>query len=460
MAGRMKEGYRYLMDHQIVTLLSLSLVILCFAGVGNVPIVGMIGIILCTMGCLYGGMAVDLWVLVPLLLFDGISIYSSWETYGTIAKGFSQTQAIFTVVYLLMACLEEEERLSLRRFCISWMGIMAIVGMMQFMHKALIGEAARAGGVLGAPNAFGICLVVSWLALIGTKAEGKQKGFWTGFLRGTEPLLLSALALTLSMGSFVAMAMGILVVFWRRGKDSSWKEAGVFCCRLLARASVGVGLGLLMYIASRRTNYPWLAIPVFLYILAAARHWQEFICFLEDFPRRTAVVSGFGVVVAALSVLSRPSAAATFAERLKMMKNGLGYIGRNPVFGVGPYQWRGLNLQDSDIYFNTWHIHNVFIHIGVELGLVAMAMLVVLVVRHFLKRGEDEMKPASAAFLVHNMMDTDFFFEAVPILALLMVSRPKSGGRKIKAAAARLIFAAFGGIFIYNLVYSLSGLFL
>ena len=59
----------------------------------------------------------------------------------------------------------------------------------------------------------------------------------------------------------------------------------------------------------------------------------------------------------------------------QMMRNGLGDIGVNPLLGVGPYQWRMLNLQDSDTYFNTWHIHNILIHVAVEMGLVAAAFL-------------------------------------------------------------------------------------
>ena len=83
----------------------------------------------------------------------------------------------------------------------------------------------------------------------------------------------------------------------------------------------------------------------------------------------------------------RPSALATFAERIEMMENGLGYILFHPVLGLGPSQWRSWNMFDGDKYFGTWHIHNFLIHIGVELGLIAMAALAVIVLRHFRKTG-------------------------------------------------------------------------
>ncbi len=442
-------------DHHIITILFLSLVILCFAGVGNVYIVGTVGIFLCIFGCTQGEAVVDFWVLIPLLIFDLIGLLSSLVTYGTIAEGFARTQTIFTVIYLLMSYLKEEERDTLRCLCVSWVGFMAAVGILQFIHKTMARGAVRAGGILGGANAFGICLVIGWFALLNCSREEKERDFQTRFPECLEPLILAALALTLSMGSFVSMAIGILALFFYKKKKNPWKPAGIFVCQLLARASVGIGLGILMYIASRKTDLPWLSILIFMYLLAAAWYWKKFLCFLKDFPRRAAVASGMGVIVAAVAVISRPSAAATFAERLRMMKNGLGYIWVDPLLGVGANQWRVMNLYDSDIYYNTWHIHNMFINIGVELGLVAMAMLIVVAFRHFMKKGDDELKSGSAAFLFHNLMDVGFFYEAIPVLVLLTVSRPQKEGKRVKAVTVKALFVLCAVVFAYSLAYNL-----
>lgn len=37
-------------------------------------------------------------------------------------------------------------------------------------------------------------------------------------------------------------------------------------------------------------------------------------------------------------LLFRSNAASTFTERFQMMRNGLGYLFREPVLGLGPYQ--------------------------------------------------------------------------------------------------------------------------
>ena len=100
---------------------------------------------------------------------------------------------------------------------------------------------------------------------------------------------------------------------------------------------------------------------------ALAMCWSTFDRFLRACPRVAASISATGFLVAAAAVTVRPSSLATFAERLEMMRNGMGYLAENPLLGVGPYQWRLLNLADGDKYFNTWHIHNVLIHVGVEM---------------------------------------------------------------------------------------------
>ena len=138
-----------------------------------------------------------------------------------------------------------------------------------------------------------------------------------------------------------------------------------------------------------------------------------------------------------------------------MMKNGLGYIWVDPLLGVGANQWRVMNLYDSDIYYNTWHIHNMFINIGVELGLVAMAMLIVVAFRHFMKKGDDELKSGSAAFLFHNLMDVGFFYEAIPVLVLLTVSRPQKEGKRVKAVTVKALFVLCAVVFAYSLAYNL-----
>ena len=101
------------------------------------------------------------------------------------------------------------------------------------------------------------------------------------------------------------------------------------------------------------------------------------------------------------------------ASAFAMMANGLGYLFVDPITGVGAMQWKTLNLQDADPFFNTNHIHNVFIHVGVEFGLIAMISLIVIAVRVFIKRYREAQHGEDAAFLFHLLTDTGFYYVGI-----------------------------------------------
>lgn len=135
-----------------------------------------------------------------------------------------------------------------------------------------------------------------------------------------------------------------------------------------------------------------------------------------------------------------------------MIRNGLGYISAQPVLGIGPYQWRRLNLYDGDTYFNTWHIHNIFIHVGVELGLIAMAMLLVTLIRHITKKEDSAGRGGFTAAVVHNLMDTSFFYMATVPFLMMTAGRDEEKEHRLGTAAVKCIFGAFSVLFLWNFI--------
>lgn len=444
-----------LLDHYLVLLLFLALVLLTLLSAETPLLTSLLGLILCITGVVQRRAKVDLWILIPLILYQAFSIISFCMAYNGASTGmiadFISAQAFYPVIYLLMAFLDEGERLWLKRLCLFWTGFVAAAGLIQFMLRAMDGRAARLNGVFGNPNAMGAFLVIGWLVLNGL--TDREKDFGLGRL---EPLLLTVLALTLSMGSFVSMAAGVLVLILSQARGGTWRETLAFACDLLARAGFGVGLGVLMYTAARRSGQPWLCVPLALYLLAVMFFWNRFRSFLRDFPKAAAAMTALGALVAVAVILSRPSSIATFQERLAMMRNGFAYLTVHPLWGLGPYRWRAYNYLDSDLYFNTYHIHNVPLHIGVELGLPAMAMALAVLVRRFVKKSEPGHIAGYTAFVVHNLIDTSFFYTGITAMTLMTVGEPGSGGRQLPAAVVRLIFAAYAAMFAVYLFYGLG----
>ena len=204
-----------------------------------------------------------------------------------------------------------------------------------------------------------------------------------------------------------------------------------------------------MYITARQTQVPWFCLILLVWLAALTAQWETFGRFLQACPVAAAGLSGAGVLVAGAIVAIRPSAAATFAERIEMWRNGCGYLLVHPLLGLGPDQWWRWNMHDGDTFFQTLHIHNLLLHTGVELGLIALAALLVIIVRHFVKSGD----PAAFVFLFHNMMDITFFNLGVTSLTLVAAGEPQKGGVRLSAKTVRVLFAVLLAHFAYVVLY-------
>jgi len=444
MADSIGRRFDALLDHYVVACLFLAALLLAFGGGGDVKKVSKKR---CFSGAVIGLLCGCLCMAAVMLLWNFFSMISSYRACGNVIDGYASTQMLYPVMYLLLSCLKADERRLLRQLCAAWGIAAAAAGIAKFTYNALrLGTSPRLSGILGNPNAMGIFLVVAWFILLDCELP---------LLRRLEPVLFAALALTLSMGSFLSMAAGILVLFALRARQSALRAALPYLSRLLAKASLGVGTGILLYLAAARTLVPAVCLVPLAYLAALVLLWEKFDRFLTASPRAAAAIAACGVLVAGAAVLVRPSSAATFAERLEMMGSGLHYLFQSPLTGVGPYQWRMLDLYDGGKYFNTWHIHNQWIHVGVELGLPALFCLAFVAARFLRRPKTDAQKAGFTAFLVHNLMDTSFFYMGITTLALFGGADPE--GKPLPPVLVRLLFILPALLFACGLFASLRG---
>lgn len=445
MLHREERVFDSLIDHYVIACIVLALFVLSLIGVGNLPVACLAGLLLCLAGLTQRRARVDLWVFVPLLVYVLMCFASAAAAGEDISAGYGPFHALFPTVYLLACCLEEGDRRSLKLCCALWTAAAGGAGIAAFVFRAVTrGSAGRMGGILGNPNAMGIFLVMGWfLVLCCTEADKT--------LSPLEPLVLMGAAMTLSMGSFVAMAVGVLVLLAEKKRRAGWGDTLAYACRVLAKASLGMGTGLLIYLAGARTGAPWLTLPLAAYGVALMALWRQFEEFLEAKPTLAALLTAGGVLVAAAAIAVRPSALDTFAERLEMMGSGLHYLTQSPLLGVGPFQWRLLDLHDGGTYFNTWHIHNAVLHVGVEMGWIAMAALVIIALRVLTRPASPAGRALAAAYLAHNMLDTSFFYLGVTALALTAAGGLEQEGRELDGKWIRLLFACLAALFLYGL---------
>lgn len=448
----MKEKIEYyhnvLVRHYLVVLLFMALVALTIAGIGSRRIVGLIGCTLCAVAFTKGEAKIDLWILIPLLVYESLNALSSMRISGDVFHGFFNTQIIYPVIYFMLAYLSNNERLWLHRLCALWAGIISACGVFQFVHSALEGNVSRLEGCLGNPNALGIFLVVSWFAMKDSQSDDEETGIIDGLLKRMEPVLLTALALTLSMGSFLSMAVGIFVLLIRKSRYSTRNELFAYSLCMAAEVLLGVSPGILLYFVAVMTDIKWIAAFIIMYLISLAFYWPVLKRFLIVHKRLRLIITFAGVFMAVPVLLFRSNAISTFIERFQMMRNGLGYLFQEPVLGVGPYQWRYLNMSDGDIYFNTWYIHNSLIHIGVELGLIAMAMLMIIIFRRCRKGGREI--AGFFAFVMHNMIDTGFFYPGLTALTVMTTANPNNRGHTLSRLTANVFFAVLFAIFVYT----------
>ena len=440
-----------LIEHRIFIFIILGLAIL-FVNAGRKPSVDIAsGILLCMAGITETrSVKVDSRIFVMLVLYTVFGFASSYIIYGTIAKGYAATHIIFPIMYLTMSYLSDDEQSLLRRLCIIFGFLLAFTGLVQFVYVSLVQSSIRLGGLIGNPNQLGMLLVICYFIFIRSVEHDREKNsLWVSI----EPIMLSAIALTLSLGSIIAMEAGMLIILISKIRENGKKAVFMFALRILAKINIGMGLGILLYISAAKSGMPWLSLPVLIYILIFAVNWKRFNCYLMKSRLATAIIAASTVVLGMLIIMSRPSAAQTFTERIEMMQDGARYFSVNPIFGIGSYNWRHINTVSGGKIFGTTQIHNTFLHTGVEMGIPAMLSLAAIAITGLLKNKNIYARAADFAFFLHSLADVIFFNVGTTSLLIASNGEPSLKGRYVTPVLSKIIYAVFMAVSFVTLYW-------
>lgn len=443
------EQHRSRSASVLVIVLILALAILTMSGVGTTAILSLIGMAICAVCFFRREVRIDWWIFVPLAIYVAMNFISSYVIHDNPLCGYGRLHIIFLSVYAATCCLRDREMQLLRVLCIGWAAFAASCAIIAFTVQSFEIASTRLSFVIGTPNGLAIFLVLSWFALqsscMSPKDNRPEK--LLAIVRRFEPVILIALTMTLSIGSLCALAVGIIVMSISKARQTrSLSETLNFVTTILAKVFLCIVIGLLMYMSAERAQMPILCVVILLYIIVMICLWDRFTQFLNGNQKFSLVVSVVGLVCIPFAIFMRPNVFATFSERLAMVGNGIGYLGENPLVGVGAFNWRALNLQDVDMYYNTNHIHNAFIHTGVEFGWIAMIALIVIAIRLFIKHYKQAQHGEDAAFLFNMLTDTGFFYVGIVSTFILTAGGSTTPAKKITIIGTKLLFAALFAI--------------
>lgn len=355
---RSKSILAWSLDNYVLTLLSLTLMALCFAGLGMPFLTCIIGLFLCVIGISRRQFTVNTVSLLALSGYIAWCMLSSFFVKGDAMQGYASMQAILPVLFLLIGTFNSVDKVKLRKVLVVWTALVAMANLLElFVTTFSGGVVTRVSGVFDNPNYTGVFLVLGWFTVLDMQGDAPS----SSLLSKIEPLILSALVLTLSMGSYLTACVGVLivVVLSCRG-DYSFHNVTESFISFVVRAVMGSSPGLLLYLVMTRTTYTWFSVIILVWLIALMWYWEPCITYLRSAACLKCVAVAVGIIGIVIMLVIRPSALETIQERIYMIRNGLGYARNNLLFGVGSFHWHELNLLDSDKCFNSWCVHNAF----------------------------------------------------------------------------------------------------
>jgi hypothetical protein len=314
-----------------------------------------------------------------------------------------------------------------------WLGVAGRVGAWGFPAQGLW----RASSTLTYPNA-----TAALLASVSLVVLGRLTG-----TPGSVPLVLAAtglltgLAATMSRAGALALVVGLLVLAGLRGLG------------VTARAMVGPVVGalvatiaLLPSLLAAGPPRPALALVglgaglVLAAMVGRVRRWAALLLLGGVLVAGLLPVAGDGMGGAAQTVANAAQTVANARvnlaspDRTGALHAALRLVAQHPPTGTGPGQadlrWKGHN-RGSQLYV---YVHNEYLQVAAELGLVGLALLVVLLVEimRMLWRARPTgpgdaraswagVVAAAAAFAVHSGFDFVWHLPAIVLTVTLLV---------------------------------------
>jgi O-antigen ligase len=373
---------------------------------------------------------------VPALALAGWAVVDD-ALVGVAGAAVGPALLLVGVVAVLVVCrrLHSEDRefllagvigIGLLVALTGWLGVASRVGPWAFQAQGLW----RASSTLTYPNATAAVLAAISLVVLGRLASTPASMPLAVAAAG----LLTGLAATMSRAGILALVVGLVVL------------AALLGVRATARAAVGPFAGALVALLGLLPSMPAASPPrpmLALVGLAAGLALAAMVARLRRWP--TLALLGVVLVVAVAGLLGSGGGVAGAAHRVAEARVNLAspdrtgalhaalrLVAQQPLTGTGPghadLRWKGRD-HGSQLYA---YVHNEYLQVTAELGLVGLVLLVVLLVAlaRLLWRARPTgpadaswagVVAAAAAFAVHSGLDFVWHLPAIVLTVTLLV---------------------------------------
>jgi O-antigen ligase len=292
---------------------------------------------------------------------------------------------------------------------------------------ALVNEGLwRASSTLTYANATAAVLAPLALMALARAAAEPDRLRW----RLAAVVLIVGVGATLSRAGFAALALGILVLLWRRG----WQRLAPVALPVLLGAAAATA-GVIAAAPDRLPSRPLMAMATLVCGMALSvvrfrhsRHWFR----IAAVPCAAVFLFGGATLAHAAGAVSPKRLTVSSPDRADEWNTTLAVVGRHPILGVGPTH---LNLtwatRDGHLRYAK-ATHNEFLQLAAEQGLPALAVTAatLLVIGLALTKrtaSDSDGWPAAgalaalAAFVLASSFDFTWHVPLLPIVAAALI---------------------------------------
>ena len=346
-----------------------------------------------------------------------------------------------SIVFLAISGLDNMEREKAARVMLWLTGLFAFISICSY--AGIIGingmvSNGRLEGFFQYANAAGVFYALAFLSAY----EAKDKRLLL------KPIFLSAFMLTLSFGVF--LVFGIVFAICLLDKH---KRNGASFVTEVAKIIIAA-VPTVCLIMANLNNLTWLAIIGLAATLVFSILWDKICNVVSSRKAVSFICLAIGIAGGAWLVSLRANeAAATFAERIVMSKDGIRAIIHNPVLGLGPGVWRTARAAWQSYSYDATIIHNSYVQMGVDGGVLAMAAILFMMIFNVV-RCRKISRAAALTLALHSLVDLTLYFTAVPVFAMLQFGEQSDGKEgRITVHGLPIRIAACGMLILFFIMF-------